>query len=934
MDIFSPVRNFYRNVEKELGTDQTPKFLLFLILPVLFVVLLLDNNLHFLDILPNPQASYTVTSSSDAILSPVGHSIFLPVIFSPNEPGSWPMVAANPERTSWTSEEVRGSLVPVWARPIEPYIHYKIQIITSFGKLFISTAQGLYALNSDNGNVDWIYPTDLPLGNSPTISNGIVYVGGYDRKIHALNPYTGEVTPGWTFYQAGAGYDANPLVMNGIIYVGNRDGYFYAFDAYSGSLKWKYQTGGPISFSAAYQNGVVFFASNDSYAYALNANTNNPDGQLIWKSKLPGAGFYSYWPVIYTPKNTQQSYVVFSGSEDYHNYPDLFQMDREALFPNHVTDPPGTLIATPGNVPGDWASATVTLDVSKITNYLEQNPGRRVVYLLNTETGQEYSFDSNGNGKPEYAPFNWAGTTHSGNKYPPVIGKDGVLYQFANYASNPYITKGQVSGWKFNDHYISQISPFLSAVDEPLAYAMGGNILYWGLCCDRASGASDVTIPYGQPNRSWTYFNYNLRSLVLNYQPMYYGNDMNGWGLYGNLNGIYGKHGDQNPPIPYRGKVFMQKGNTIIAFGSRGPVNFLPIALTASAPKTSTTVSTQQLTEKLETEVQKVVSDPGTFLRPGYYGTGFFDFGHTIDGDKLIDYFHNPADTLYTLTQALPYLSPGLQLQTRTYLQQFAVRFPPDQIVHVGWKDGLAREPFSIPDEVAKYYAGGPLTTVQAGTWWKYYPPDSFYGVWKYAQVFGGAKTLFDNMKSKLELPPADNYLVSKPYIHNAYIAGYIGYLELERMAGYSETSTVRATLEHLLVLRSSQFSKDSPYTVADITGGLTNVNYNRTLNLSRNFMFIVPELAEYLHNHSLPQVQEALDEYNQVGPYWFVSRLDVTPGEGVMHPLFDNHALFLARAYILHQTREELAGYLDVPAFTRGDLFYIQKLVALIQAP
>ena len=40
----------------------------------------------------------------------------------------WPMAGANPERTSWTAEEVRGELKPLWFKPFEPYISQKVQI--------------------------------------------------------------------------------------------------------------------------------------------------------------------------------------------------------------------------------------------------------------------------------------------------------------------------------------------------------------------------------------------------------------------------------------------------------------------------------------------------------------------------------------------------------------------------------------------------------------------------------------------------------------------------------------------------------------------------------------------------------------------------------------------------------------------------------------
>jgi outer membrane protein assembly factor BamB len=221
--------------------------------------------------------------------------------------GDWPMAGANPQRTSWVSDEVSGQLYPQWYRPIEPFINMKTQIIAVDGVLYISTARGLYALDAADGGIEWVYPTEIPLGNAPTVVNGVAYVGSYDRTIHAIDAATGEDVSGWTGYEAEAGFETNPLVVNGIVYAGNRDGNFYAFDANTGDLEWSYQTDGPILFSAAYSDGVIYFASNDAHAYALDT-----DGELVWKSaKLPGSGFHSWWPVIYGNK------VVFAGGHNY-----------------------------------------------------------------------------------------------------------------------------------------------------------------------------------------------------------------------------------------------------------------------------------------------------------------------------------------------------------------------------------------------------------------------------------------------------------------------------------------------------------------------------------------------------------------------------------------------------------------------------------------
>jgi hypothetical protein len=108
---------------------------------------------------------------------------------------------------------------------------------------------------------------------------------------------------------------------------------------------------------------------------------------------------------------------------------------------------------------------------------------------------------------------------------------------------------------------------------------------------------------------------------------------------------------------------------------------------------------------------------------------------------------------------------------------------------------------------------------------------------------------------------------------------------------------------------------------------------YCKTLSVSRNFLNLVPELGQYLANNAKSKVQAAVDEYNRVDPYWFDTEFEQTYGEGATQPIYDSYALFQAKALILQQSRAELVKYLDVPAVNVGDFYYIQNLVAAIQA-
>lgn len=331
---------------------------------------------------------------------------------------TWPMAAGNPQRTSYTLEEVRGQLYPQWYKPIEPFISTKIQPIIANDTIFVATAKGLYAFSTVDGSQRWVYPTEMPLGHSPTYINGTLYVPGLDHKIHAVNATNGQLL--WT-YEGEAGFQTNPLVINNIVYAGNRDGYMYAIysndHVQKGTLAWRFKTNGPIQFSAAYQDATdnkIYFASNDSYAYAVNAI----NGTQVWKTKLPGGGFQSWWPVVTGNK------VIFTAVDHYRPTAPppvdgieagLYGLDRTAVYPNRFTDPRGTPVCGQSAVQSDGS-----INASCISQYFQNNSQRRTYFVLDSATGNEIT---------PYAPILWAHAP-SGNRYPPAVDPDtGILYQ-------------------------------------------------------------------------------------------------------------------------------------------------------------------------------------------------------------------------------------------------------------------------------------------------------------------------------------------------------------------------------------------------------------------------------------------------------------------------------------------------------------------------
>ena len=733
-------------------------------------------------------------------------------------------------------------------------------------------------------------------------------------------------------------------LFSSLVFAGNRDGYMYAVYAdnhvQKGQLAWKYKTDGAIHFSAASDGTNIYFASDDSHAYALNALT----GSLVWKSaKLPGAGFRSWWPVVH------RGVVVFPGSSNYRDnvrpgaspLSNIDQLDREVVngLPNEDNSLRGKTLGPRGT--DGWIntsqSAAIGSGTANISKYLEAKPWRRTYFVLDKSTGQEVTNDFNGNGIPEYAPFLWFGT-QSGNRFPPAVGPDSVIYQATDIYYAPWINGGGIAGWRIGTPYINTPSAVWHAIDEPTAFAIGGNIVYWNDSGNQRAGAFDLSVPntrfldQGQTAdayREWSYWSNGLHQVFPNFPAS------TSTSQYGGTNGSYDNSGDQNPPIPFQGKVYVHRGNSVIALGPQQvtPV-LLPVAPADSPQPAVLPNELDSLKDQLAQEVQKIV-DAG-HLRPGLLSSGHVDLeAKSRCADEFQDYFRNPADTLYALLRALPHLPPDLAQRTRAYLQAEYAAYPPLSVTHIGWKNGVNRQAFGLPPELESDAANLPAQLNYGGfEGWPSgsIPPFTFYALWKYAQTFGGGQQIFAQAKGKLSAVPGDAILAEYPFAHNDYIAGYIGYIELAKLAGDSaEASSKQVALNTLLGRRATNFNKDTPYVAGTIDSSTV---YCRAFSSSRNFIDLVPELGNYLRDNALAKVQAAVNEYHQVTPYWFVAAFEDTINEGVSQPLYDTIGVFNAKALILKQSRAELVKYLDVPAFARGDLFFIHKLVLAIEAP
>jgi hypothetical protein len=241
--------------------------------------------------------------------------VYLPSLSKPAEPAGWPMAGANPQRTSWTSEQVpsaaymaarrnrqgNGMLYPQWAKPIAAYIPQKVQIIAANDTLYVSTARGLYALNPATGATKWVFPTELPLGHSPTIEGNVAYVGGLTIGYMPLTPRRKSLV---AYDGAGAGFDTNHLLSTKDLFWKSRWVYVCHLCQRASAkrpLAWRYKT--DVPFTSRLPTGVT-----STLHQMIRMRTRlTPKPAIGVSPPARSAGFHSWWPVVLTT-------VVFAGS--------------------------------------------------------------------------------------------------------------------------------------------------------------------------------------------------------------------------------------------------------------------------------------------------------------------------------------------------------------------------------------------------------------------------------------------------------------------------------------------------------------------------------------------------------------------------------------------------------------------------------------------
>ena len=159
-------------------------------------------------------------------------------------------------------------------------------IIFNDGDLIVGDLSGiLYNIDSESGSLNWQISVGNRIYSTPSFSHSgeSLYIGGFDKKIYAINPINGNIQ--WEYNTGGYILSSVAVDSQGNIYATSSDRKIYSLDS-QGVERWVYETNGALWYSspAIGYDGGVYFGSDDNHLYSINTS----NGSLRWVYETNG----------------------------------------------------------------------------------------------------------------------------------------------------------------------------------------------------------------------------------------------------------------------------------------------------------------------------------------------------------------------------------------------------------------------------------------------------------------------------------------------------------------------------------------------------------------------------------------------------------------------------------------------------------------------
>ncbi|HYR12792.1 MAG TPA: PQQ-binding-like beta-propeller repeat protein, partial [Mycobacterium sp.] len=188
----------------------------------------------------------------------------------------------NPNEASIDSTNA-GRLQQAWVRTDDETSNAAPAVVDNI--VYTGCAAAMCAVEAPDQVLKW--KSRIPSGtitySAAAVAGGLVYAGtNTSGAVYAFDAKTGTIR--WMFQTAGHNVWAGPSVAAGVVYVGGDDQNLYALNAATGAKLWSFNAGTPIVNAPAVVGGVVYLGAGA--LYALSAS----DGRQLWSGLATAAG--------------------------------------------------------------------------------------------------------------------------------------------------------------------------------------------------------------------------------------------------------------------------------------------------------------------------------------------------------------------------------------------------------------------------------------------------------------------------------------------------------------------------------------------------------------------------------------------------------------------------------------------------------------------
>jgi len=900
---------------------------------------------------------------------------------------SWPMLAHDAARSGGTTAEIRPPFSRKWYRLFsDEGLMAGVQPVVAGGCVLVGTLAGVvYAIDAESGRDRWTFRAGGAVLHSCAADGGLVFFGSADGKIYAVRIADGVLA--WTVPTGAAVWNA-PAIHAGTVFVGGRDGRLYAIRAADGSLLWTALTGGPLLCSPAVDGaaGRVYVGGEDMHVYALAAD----DGRQIWRSdKLPGVSMRGYHPVI-SPDGTVLVTVTPAASLDCIAQV-LLDMVKEIFgdFSSWRHTPHENARWRASNFELLKDPNTYGRQLAYLRGRLQDEPGLQTFFVLDAATGKQrftapiiYSESMNGTAAPAIVASDGR-----------VIVKYQALLRSRYEHYSPFLnvgyldtTAGDIAPIMDQSRTYGWHDSLLLVHDEQCQLSVAGRILLNthqdnvnALDLDTVQGYREPlcrNVHEPQPGEAVAIWSHVLRG-----EPLPVGKE---WLARGTA--VYGGGSVIDVPVSVAGDSFyfiptheMNAGAAVIAYrmdaDGRAHQTVPPLSdpltddqwqsvqqrpwdwdslamprldhVSRALPGAVPGTRQQPLAEEAVQAVAEISdADLDRYIWEAARVRGTGDTSESPLREALSDgvcelirqawrplvfpagkhpeeayrFFSDPSETLFTLARAYPHLEAGLQHDVRRFVAVWAAAdgplAGPTGRRTLAPDAGEIRSAYDVPERLLRVRDDFGRSEVA-----------HLYPLWLWARTSGDwSKLERDWPRLRPLADHAPNGIDED--CRNGYVAGLLAYGRIAHRLQDDQA------VQHGLMAARRAMRERLAYEFAHPRGGvITRVPVGRSI--FGRWRHLTPDVGRLLQVHAAATHRHLMDVYvDYHRPTWWLSwnvELMVRNEASFSFPTMSAE-IFNARALILREPQKQLAQYLDLP-WCRADLFYLQKLVACLEA-